>query len=115
MRFCSHREEPPKASAQLLPILINSCPDNFSTVDYFDVSIFATSRENFLTFIMKLMQNLKSEKIGRLAIYAPIMTSTMHVMENLVLGHGLAVIARHQTAGTGRSKNQVCKSAVHYP
>lgn len=29
------------------------------------------------------------------------------MLANLVMGHGLAVIARHQTAGTGRNNNQV--------
>lgn len=38
VRFCGHREEPPTASATMLPILINSCPEDFSTVDYFEVS-----------------------------------------------------------------------------
>lgn len=37
VRFCGHREEPPAASGQLLPVLINSCPEDFSTVDYFEV------------------------------------------------------------------------------
>lgn len=90
VRFCGHREQPPAASAQLLPIMINSCPENFSTIDYFE--------------------NLRATKIGRLAIYVPVMTSTMHVLGGVPLAHGLAVIARQQTAGSGRSKNQVRQS-----
>lgn len=52
-------------------------------------------------------QNLKSSKIGRLAIYVPIITSTMHVLGGVPLAHGLTVIARQQTAATGRSQNKV--------
>lgn len=37
MKFCSHREVPPKATVSLLPIMINSCPEDFSTIDYFEV------------------------------------------------------------------------------
>lgn len=87
LRFCGHREQPPAASAQLLPVLINSCPEDFSTIDYFE--------------------NLLAKRIGRLAVYVPIVTSTMHVLGGVPLAHGLAVIARQQTAASGRSQNQV--------
>lgn len=40
LRFCNHREQPPMATELLLPVLINSCPENFSTIDYFDVGPF---------------------------------------------------------------------------
>lgn len=40
IRFCGKGVQPPMATATLLPVLVNSCPENFSTVDYFDVSIF---------------------------------------------------------------------------
>lgn len=38
LTFCARGIEPPKASAELLPILVDACPENFSTVDYFIVS-----------------------------------------------------------------------------
>lgn len=38
LTFCARGTEPPKATAQLLPILVDSCPDKFSTIDYFIVS-----------------------------------------------------------------------------
>lgn len=37
--FCGRGVEPPKATAQLLPILVDSCPEMFSTVDYFIVRV----------------------------------------------------------------------------
>jgi len=40
MKFCGKDDKPPVANNNVLPILIHSCPDDFSTVDYFDVSAF---------------------------------------------------------------------------
>lgn len=38
MKFCGKNEEPGYPRANYLPIMVHSCPDDFSTVDYFDVS-----------------------------------------------------------------------------
>lgn len=38
LTFCARGIEPPKATAEHLPILVDSCPEKFSTVDYFIVS-----------------------------------------------------------------------------
>lgn len=38
LKFCGKGDSPPKPSETMLPILVNSCPDNFSTIEYFDVS-----------------------------------------------------------------------------
>ncbi|XP_055701269.1 biotin--protein ligase isoform X2 [Phlebotomus papatasi] len=86
VKFCGKNDQVPPASKILLPILVHSCPENFSTVEYFD--------------------NLKTDKIGRLVIYVPIITSSMNVVNGLNLGHGVVVIPRHQTQGTGRTANQ---------
>lgn len=86
IKFCDKNETPPKASSTLLPIMIHSCPEDFSTVDYFD--------------------NLKSNNVGRLVIYAPIMTSSMHIINGLTLTNGIAVIPRRQTSAQGRTSNQ---------
>lgn len=45
--------------------------------------------------------------MGRLVIYAPIMTSSMHIINGLTLTNGIAVIPRRQTSAQGRSNNQV--------
>lgn len=42
-------------------------------------------------------------------IYAPILSSSQHVVKDLDLTNGIVVIARQQTAGMGRDKNQVNK------
>lgn len=63
--------------------------------------------KSYAFYYLYLNQNLKSETIGRIAIYAPIMTTTTSVLDGVPLEHGLAVIARQQTAGKGRSNNQV--------
>ncbi|XP_030556460.1 biotin--protein ligase isoform X4 [Drosophila novamexicana] len=86
IKFCGKDDKAPVANTNVLPIVIHACPDDFSTVDYFD--------------------NLKTEHIGRLVIYAPVLTSSMHVINDLELMHGIAVLPRQQTAGTGRSGNQ---------
>ncbi|XP_030376572.1 biotin--protein ligase isoform X2 [Scaptodrosophila lebanonensis] len=86
MKFCGKDDAAPIANNNVLPILIHSCPDDFSTVEYFD--------------------HLKTEQIGRLVIYAPIISSSMHVISDLELMHGIAVLPMQQTAGMGRSNNQ---------
>ncbi|KPU79433.1 uncharacterized protein Dana_GF17255, isoform B [Drosophila ananassae] len=86
IKFCGKDDKPPVANNNVLPILIHSCPEDFSTVDYFD--------------------QLKTEHIGRLVIYAPVVSSSMHVINNLELINGLAVLPLQQTAGVGRSNNQ---------
>ncbi|KAH8381902.1 hypothetical protein KR009_000835 [Drosophila setifemur] len=86
IKFCGKDDKPPVANNNVLPILIHSCPEDFSTVDYFD--------------------HLKTEHIGRLVIYAPVVSSSMHVINNLELINGLAVLPLQQTAGVGRSNNQ---------
>lgn len=39
LKFCGPDESVPTASTNVLPILIHSCPSDFSTVAYFDVSL----------------------------------------------------------------------------
>lgn len=39
MHFVGKNDVIPKASEALLPILVHSCPENFSTVNYFDVNL----------------------------------------------------------------------------
>ncbi|XP_055847706.1 biotin--protein ligase isoform X2 [Episyrphus balteatus] len=86
MKFCGKNETVPSAKTNVLPILIHNCPDDFSTIDYFD--------------------NLSTKDIGRLVIYAPIISSSMHIISELNLTHGIAVLPRQQTDGLGRSNNQ---------
>ncbi|XP_039490165.1 biotin--protein ligase isoform X2 [Drosophila santomea] len=86
MKFCGKDDKPPIANNNVLPILIHSCPEDFSTVDYFD--------------------KLKTEQIGRLVIYAPVVSSSMHLINNLELINGLAVLPVQQTSGVGRRNNQ---------
>ena len=40
-------------------------------------------------------------------IYTPIITSTMNILSELTLTHGLVIIAKEQTLGSGRHENQV--------
>lgn len=39
VRFYGKNEQPNIPTINFLPILIHSCPDDFSTVDYFDVCL----------------------------------------------------------------------------
>lgn len=54
IKFCDKNETPPKASSTLLPIMIHSCPEDFSTVDYFDVGRRSfISQTRFCSFFVK--------------------------------------------------------------
>ncbi|XP_017467645.1 PREDICTED: uncharacterized protein LOC108360017 isoform X2 [Rhagoletis zephyria] len=86
MQFCGKGDKAKSANTNVLPILIHSCPEDFSTVSYFD--------------------NLKTNYIGRLLIYAPIVSTSMNVISDLELINGIAVLVRQQTEGVGRSNNQ---------
>ncbi|XP_050068411.1 biotin--protein ligase isoform X2 [Anopheles maculipalpis] len=87
LQFCGKGDSTSTpASDSHLPVMIFHCPEDFSTVEYFD--------------------NLTTHKVGRIGIYAPIMTSSMQIVSNLTLAHGFMVIARYQTKGKGRNNNQ---------
>ncbi|XP_011695670.1 PREDICTED: biotin--protein ligase isoform X3 [Wasmannia auropunctata] len=85
IQFCANNENVCSPSANLLPIMMHMCPPNFSTVDYFE--------------------NLSTKELGRLVIYTDVLTSSMNVINNTQLEHGLTVIPRQQTSGRGRYNN----------
>ncbi|KAG5312966.1 BPL1 ligase, partial [Pseudoatta argentina] len=85
IQFCANKDDAHSPSAKFLPIMMHMCPPNFSTVDYFE--------------------NLCTKELGRLVIYADILTSSMHA-SNARLQHGLAVIPRQQIYGRGRYNNK---------
>lgn len=101
----------PKAALEnTLPVLLHSCPDDFSTILYFNVWLlhsFSNCSESISKCLSFILQTLETREIGRLAIYAPIINSTMTLVTNLNMQNGLVVIGRKQTAGIGRQKNQV--------
>lgn len=39
IKFCGKGEEVPGAGENLLPVMMHACPEDFSTLEYFDVSI----------------------------------------------------------------------------
>ncbi|KFB52443.1 AGAP001481-PA-like protein [Anopheles sinensis] len=87
LQFCGKSESSPGPATEThLPVMIFHCPEDFSTVEYFE--------------------NLTTNQIGRIGIYAPIMTSSMLIVSNLTLAHGFMVISRYQTKGKGRNNNQ---------
>ncbi|KAJ8709211.1 hypothetical protein PYW07_009037 [Mythimna separata] len=85
VQWCLRGEAPlqPPGPA-FLPVHVYECPEHFSTVDYFD--------------------NLTSTSLGRLVVYADVMSSTMHVT-SAPLAHGVGSVARRQAAGRGRGGN----------
>ncbi|OXU28555.1 hypothetical protein TSAR_010405 [Trichomalopsis sarcophagae] len=85
IQFCGTSTVPKPASSTYLPVMVHRCPDNFSTVEYFE--------------------NLSTEALGRLVIYADVMTSSNAAINGFALHNGLAVICRSQTKGEGRGKN----------
>ncbi|XP_047353177.1 biotin--protein ligase isoform X2 [Vespa velutina] len=84
IQFCKKNIDK-SASSSFLPVMIHQCPDNFSTIEYFE--------------------SLKTKDLGRLVIYADILTSSMNVVNGQKLQHGLVVIPYQQTQGRGRNKN----------
>lgn len=38
IKFCDKNDDAPEPDATFMPIKVHSCPDDFSTLDYFDVS-----------------------------------------------------------------------------
>lgn len=52
------------------------------------------------------LQTLATKQLGRLAIYVPIVTSSMDVLEQLNVGHGFVVIPTYQSNGSGRGQNK---------
>ncbi|XP_076762420.1 holocarboxylase synthetase-like protein [Xylocopa sonorina] len=85
LQFCRSSTVPRPASSSFLPIMLYQCPNDFSTVEYFE--------------------NLTSQELGRLVIFAEILSSSMDVLNGSRLQHGLAVIVRQQTQGYARGKN----------
>ncbi|XP_063990919.1 biotin--protein ligase isoform X1 [Diachasmimorpha longicaudata] len=85
LQFCGATTKAVPASSSILPIMLHQCPENFSTIEYFE--------------------NLRTKELGRLVIYGDVMTSSMHVVAGHQLHHGLVVIPRQQTQGQGRNKN----------
>ncbi|KAK0094727.1 hypothetical protein PV326_010173 [Microctonus aethiopoides] len=86
LQFCGNTTKLHPASPTCLPIMLHHCPDNFSTIEYFE--------------------NLSTNELGRLVIYADVITSSMDVVNGVKMHHGLVVLPRQQTQGRGRNKNK---------
>ncbi|XP_063548722.1 uncharacterized protein LOC134755946 [Cydia strobilella] len=86
LQWCLRGDKEARApAADFLPVHVYECPDHFSTVEYFD--------------------NLTSKELGRLVIYADMLTTTNAVTGGPPLAHGVAAVARRQTLGRGRGGN----------
>ncbi|KAK6641797.1 hypothetical protein RUM44_013514 [Polyplax serrata] len=108
LKFCKKGETAPPASATLLPVLVHSCPRDFSTLEYFDVSsvdLLGNKVANSWQKCFGLLQNLQTKALGRLLIYAEVLRSSMDIV-NGELVHGFAVVPSQQTSGKGRTSNQ---------
>ncbi|XP_023940257.1 biotin--protein ligase isoform X2 [Bicyclus anynana] len=85
IQWCARNEpavDPPSES--FLPVYMYECPEHFSTVEYFD--------------------NLTSTHLGRVVIYADVVSSTVAVTSG-ALAHGVGAVARRQAAARGRGGN----------
>ncbi|XP_063381290.1 biotin--protein ligase [Cydia fagiglandana] len=86
LQWCLRGDDEARApAADFLPVHVYECPEHFSTVEYFD--------------------NLTSKELGRLVIYADTLTTTNAVTGGPPLAHGVAAVARRQTAARGRGHN----------
>ncbi|XP_058452485.1 biotin--protein ligase [Malaya genurostris] len=86
LQFFSEPLSPIIPTSVLKPISLNHVPIDFSASDYYN--------------------NLKTYTFGRLALYLPVVSSSMEIVSNARLTHGFVVIPRRQTNGIGRSNNQ---------
>lgn len=105
IKFCGNTDDPPTPEAHCLPLMIHACPDDFSTLDYFDVSwdkykIIETQRKI-------LLQSLKTEHVGRLLIYSTVLAGSTVIVNKTKYCNGFAVIPRELKSATGRGSNMV--------
>lgn len=83
VEFCEKPSQ--EASENFLPVITNEKPTKFNLDEYF--------------------RHLTTKHLGQVIIYADVMASSHNVVDGPSLLHGLAVIPRQQTQGTGRSNN----------
>ncbi|KAF4520098.1 hypothetical protein B566_EDAN010327 [Ephemera danica] len=86
LQFCGKGATPSQPSHSILPVMLHSCPPHFNTLEYFD--------------------NLTTEALGRLVVYADVMTSSMEPLSGAPLWHGMAAVPRQQLTGRGRGGNE---------
>ncbi|XP_063832731.1 uncharacterized protein LOC135081876 [Ostrinia nubilalis] len=85
LQWCLRDEAPLEPPAPgFLPVHVYECPEHFSTVEYYT--------------------HLTSSQLGRVVVYADVLSSTLNVT-GTPLAHGVACVARRQTAGRGRTGN----------
>ncbi|XP_026677474.1 biotin--protein ligase [Diaphorina citri] len=84
LEFCQSAASRAPSEAYM-PILVNEAPSDFNVDEYY--------------------RHLNTKKLGQLVIYSGVMSSSHNVLDGPTLLHGLTVIPRQQTQGTGRSNN----------
>lgn len=52
IQFCGKNQQSGDANENSLPIMIHTCPDDFSTVEYFDVSFIFTKFRMMVKFLI---------------------------------------------------------------
>lgn len=62
LQFCANKKNMESPSADYLPIMMHMCPPHFSTVDYFEVNSFCTSRSLMCQYISNNCVYLKCMK-----------------------------------------------------
>uniref|UniRef100_A0A8D8V3H1 Biotin--protein ligase n=1 Tax=Cacopsylla melanoneura TaxID=428564 RepID=A0A8D8V3H1_9HEMI len=85
LEFCEGVPSSKEPSEGYLPILVSEEERGFNTEEYF--------------------KYLNTKKLGQVIIYSDVMSSSHNVLDGPSLVHGLTVIPRQQTQGTGRSNN----------
>ncbi|XP_050355144.1 biotin--protein ligase isoform X2 [Nymphalis io] len=86
IQWCMRDETPIQPPSEtFLPVYLYECPENFSTVEYFD--------------------NLSSSQLGRAMLYADVLSSTA-AWVRAARAHGAGALARRQTCARGRAGNR---------
>lgn len=111
--FCGKGVNSPTPERNLLPVMVHTCPDDFSTLDYFDVS--ASSMFTINEKLIRLFpQSLKTKHVGRLLLYSKILASSVVLLKDTKYVHGFAVIPRELTGAVGRGNNMVNYQLSHW-
>ncbi|XP_050436553.1 biotin--protein ligase [Adelges cooleyi] len=86
VQFCGNDEMCINVSENSLPIIYNDVPENFNEEEYF--------------------RNLHTKYLGQMVIYGDVMSTSMRILNDPILKHGIVVIPKLQVTGIGRGGNK---------
>ncbi|XP_050532838.1 uncharacterized protein LOC126900875 isoform X2 [Daktulosphaira vitifoliae] len=86
VQFCKSNEISIHVGENSMPIIYDDIPKSFNEIAYF--------------------KNLQTEYLGRIVIFGDVMSTSMRLLHDPILKHGLVVIPKQQITGIGRGGNK---------